>query len=106
MFPSERKSTDGSARRVGDDALRNALDKAVEAHLPSCAGKLTPHILRHFCASQLHGNQLDLLAIQETLGHYWINVTMRYIHVQQIRVEDAWVAGTERAAKRLEGLAR
>lgn len=31
---------------------------------------------------------------------------MRYVHVQQTRVEDAWVAGTERAAKRLEGLIR
>jgi hypothetical protein len=29
---------------------------------------------------------------------------MRYVHVQQTRVEDAWVAGTERAAKRLKGL--
>ena len=29
---------------------------------------------------------------------------MRYIHVQQTRVEDAWVAGQQRAAKWLEGL--
>ncbi|MDX3434259.1 hypothetical protein PV664_36020 [Streptomyces sp. ME01-18a] len=33
LFPSERKNTDGSARRVGDDALRNGLDNAVQAHL-------------------------------------------------------------------------
>ncbi|WP_322973833.1 tyrosine-type recombinase/integrase [Actinacidiphila oryziradicis] len=65
---------------------------------------MTPHVLRHFCASQLYGN--GLLAIQEVLGHSWIATTMRYIHVQQTRVEDAWVAGMERAAKRLEGLAR
>ncbi|MFD7534658.1 tyrosine-type recombinase/integrase [Streptomyces sp. NPDC059819] len=58
----------------------------------------------HICASQLYGNRLDLLAIQEVLGHSWIATTMRYIHVQQTRVEDAWVAGMERAAKRLEGL--
>ena len=95
-----------AARRVGDDALRNGLDNAVEAHLPSWTDRLTPHVLRHFCASQLYGNGLDLLAIQEVLGHSWIATTMRYIHVQQTRVEDAWVAGMERAAKRLEGLAR
>jgi hypothetical protein len=29
---------------------------------------------------------------------------MPYIHVQQTRVEDAWVSGQQRAAKRLEGL--
>jgi integrase len=106
LFPSERKNTDGTARRVGDDALRNGLDNAVQAHLPSWTDRLTPHVLRHFCASQLYGNGLDLLAIQKVLGHSWIATTMRYIHVQQTRVEDAWVAGMERAAKRLEGLAR
>ncbi|MFC9636720.1 tyrosine-type recombinase/integrase [Streptomyces mirabilis] len=106
LFLSERKNTDGSARRVGDDALRNGLDNAVEAHLPGWTDKLTPHALRHFCASQLYGNGLDLIAIQEVLGHSWIATAMRYIHVQQTWVEDAWVAGMERAAKRLEGLAR
>jgi hypothetical protein len=55
LFPSERKNTDGSARRVGDDALRNGLENAVETHLPSWTDKLTPHVLRHFCASQLVG---------------------------------------------------
>ncbi|MGW6602518.1 tyrosine-type recombinase/integrase [Streptomyces sp. NPDC055036] len=106
LFPSERKSTDGSSRRVGDDALRSGLKDAAKAHLPGWGETLTPHVLRHFCASQLYGNGLDLLAIQEVLGHSWIATTMRYIHVQQTRVEDAWVAGTERAAKRLEGLVR
>lgn len=104
LFPSERKNADGSSRRVGDDALRNGLKDAAEAHLPGWGKKLTPHVLRHYCASQLYGNGLDLMAIQEVLGHSWIATTMRYIHVQQTRVEDAWVAGMERAAKRLEGL--
>ncbi|WP_308429100.1 tyrosine-type recombinase/integrase [Streptomyces brasiliensis] len=67
---------------------------------------MTPHVLRHFCASQLYENGLDLLAIEEVLRHSWIATTMRYVHVQQTRVEDAWAAGTERAAKRLEGLIR
>jgi hypothetical protein len=29
---------------------------------------------------------------------------MRYIHVQRTHVEDAWIAGQQRAAHRLEGL--
>ncbi|MET7298859.1 tyrosine-type recombinase/integrase [Embleya sp. NPDC005575] len=104
--PRERKNADGSSRRVGNDALRSGLKDAAKAHLPGWGEKLTPHVLRHFCASQRYGNGLDLLAIQEVLGHSWIATTMRYIHVQQTRVEDAWVAGMERAAKRLEGLIR
>ncbi|MFF3891556.1 tyrosine-type recombinase/integrase [Streptomyces sp. NPDC001914] len=89
LFPSERKNADGSSRRVGDDALRNGLKDAAKAHLPGWGKKLGPHVLRHFCASQLYGNGLDLLAIQEVLGHSWIATTMRYIHVQQTRAEDA-----------------
>ncbi|GAA1310645.1 site-specific tyrosine recombinase XerD [Streptomyces sanglieri] len=104
LFPSERKNTDGSSRRVGDDALRNGLAAAAKTHLPGWADKLTPHVLRHFCASELYLGGLDLLGIQAVLGHSWIATTMRYIHVQQTRVEDAWVSGQQRAAKRLEGL--
>ncbi|MEH0549086.1 tyrosine-type recombinase/integrase [Streptomyces sp. B21-105] len=91
---------------MGDDALRNGLKDAAKVHLPGWGKKLTPHALRHFYASQLDGNGLDLMANQEVLGHSWIATTMRYLHVQQTRVEDAWVSGTERAAKRLEGLVR
>ncbi|HZD16261.1 MAG TPA: tyrosine-type recombinase/integrase, partial [Pseudonocardiaceae bacterium] len=42
--------------------------------------KLTPHVLRHFCASQLYFSGMDLIAIQETLGHAWIATTMNYVH--------------------------
>ncbi|MFD5114259.1 site-specific integrase [Streptomyces sp. NPDC058391] len=69
LFPSERKNADGSSRRVGDDALRSGLVVATTAHLPGWADKLTPHVLRHFCASQLYLNGLDLISIQEVLGH-------------------------------------
>ncbi|MFI5689534.1 site-specific integrase [Streptomyces sp. NPDC051636] len=54
--------------------------------------------------SALYLGGLDLLGIREVLGHSWIATMMRYIHVQQTRVEDAWVAGQQRAAKRPEGL--
>ncbi|MGW0771911.1 tyrosine-type recombinase/integrase [Streptomyces sp. NPDC002676] len=74
--------------------------------MPGWVDKLTPHVLRHFCASELYLGGLDLLAIQEVLGHSWIATTMRYIQVQQTRVEDAWVAGQQRAAKRLGGPGR
>ena len=55
-------------------------------------------MLRHFCASQLYLSGMDLIAIQEVLGHSWIATTMRYVHVHRTRVEDAWVAGQQRAA--------
>ncbi|MED7829087.1 site-specific integrase, partial [Streptomyces chiangmaiensis] len=57
-----------------------------------------------FCASELYRGGLDLVAIPEIFEHFWFAKTMRYVHVQQTRVEDAWFAGQQRAAKRLEGL--
>jgi site-specific recombinase XerD len=106
LLPSERRNADGSRARVGYDALRAGLSAAAEAHLPSWAGRLTPHVLRHFCASQLYLDGVDLFAVQEMLGHAWIATTMRYVHVHRTRIEDAWTAGQQRAAARLEGLRR
>lgn len=104
LFPSERRNGDGTCHRVSDDALRIAIAGAVQRHLPDWVGRLTPHALRHYCTSQLYGAGMDLLAIQELLGHRWVATTMRYVHVLATHVEDAWMAGQQRAARRLGGL--
>ena len=70
LFPSERKSLDGSCSRATADVFRRSLAEAAERHLSAWAGKLTPHVLRHFCASQLYLAGMSLFAIQELLGHY------------------------------------
>lgn len=56
--------------------------------------RAAPYVLRHFCASELYLNGLDLISIQEVLGHSWIATTMRYVHVHRTRVEDAGWPGT------------
>jgi len=87
LLPSERKNTDGTVARVGDETLRAALAAAAHRHLPDWPDQVTPHVLRHFCASELYLGGMDLIAIQATLGH-------------------AWIAGQQRSAARLEGLRR
>jgi site-specific recombinase XerD len=104
LFPSERKNADGTCKRVGDDALRTGLAEAAALHLPSWADKLTPHVMRHFAASELYLSGLDLISIQELLGHSWIASTLNYVHVHRTRIDDAWIAGQQRTAQRLEGL--
>jgi integrase/recombinase XerD len=104
LFPSERKNADGSAGRVSAETLRAALAGVAARHLPEWPGRLTPHFLRHFCASQLYDGGMDLIAIQETLGHSWIATTMNYVHVRRTHVEDAWITGQQRSAQRLKGL--
>lgn len=98
LFPSERRYGDGSSRAVTDDALRSGLAEAVARHLPHQIGQLTPHVLRHFAASDLYRNGMDVVAIQEILGHEWLNTTMIYVHVEQSHVEDAGIRAGQRAA--------
>ncbi|WP_436500373.1 tyrosine-type recombinase/integrase [Actinokineospora sp. HUAS TT18] len=104
LFSSERQNKDRTRCRVGYDTLRSGLVEATARHLPSWAGRLTPHVLRHYCASQLYLNGVDLISIQEMYGHAWVATTMKYVHVHRSRIEDAWIAGQKRAATRLEGL--
>jgi integrase len=54
LFPSERKNADGSSARAAAEVFRRAIANAAERHMPGWSGKLTPHVLRHFCASQLY----------------------------------------------------
>jgi integrase/recombinase XerD len=49
LFPSERRNTDGACVRATADAFRRSLAEVAERHLPAWAGKVTPHVLRHFC---------------------------------------------------------
>ena len=106
LFCSERRNADGTAARVGNETLRSALTAAAATHLPDWPERVTPHVLRHFCASQLYLGGMDLVAIQQTLGHAWVATTMNYIHVHATHVEDAWITGQQRAADRLKGLFR
>jgi integrase/recombinase XerD len=80
LFPSERKNTDGTGTRATAEVFRRSLADAAERHLPTWRGKLTPHVLRHFCASQLYLGGMNLFAIRELLGHVWTATTARYIH--------------------------
>lgn len=106
LFPSERRLPHGGNGRANDDTPRAALAAVTRRHLPAWAGRLTPHVLRHYCASQLYLTGMDLLAVQELLGHEWVSTTMRYVHVQRDHVATAWLAGQNRAATRLDGLLR
>ena len=100
LLPSERFDEDlGRCGRVGDDALRRSLAIATSRWLPSWSGQLTPHVLRHYCASSLYGAGMDLKALQELLGHQWLSTTSGYIHVRSEHVERAW----RDANQRLEG---
>jgi site-specific recombinase XerD len=91
-FPSER---DGL---VGPESFRAALHRAARAHLPGPVRSLTPHVLRHACASELYRSGVNLYAIQQLLGHRWMTTTMGYVHVSSETVEEEYRKAAERAA--------
>ncbi|WP_406162309.1 tyrosine-type recombinase/integrase [Streptomyces sp. NBC_01005] len=103
LFPSERRLSDGSSARVGDDALRDGLKNMVALFLPSLIGTLSPHLLRHFAASELYNAGMDIVAVQELLGHSWLQTTMIYVHPQRNHIEKAWMNAGARAAARFGG---
>ena len=104
MIPSERFDHElGRSWRASDDVLRRGLRQATERFLPAWAdGRMTPHVLRHYCASSLYLAGMDLKALQELLGHQWLSTTTQYIHVSGEHVEDSWMQANQRLEHRFE----
>jgi len=92
LFPSERGGP------ISGDTFAAALNQAAAAHLRGPVTKLTPHVLRHACASRLYAEGIGLAAIQQLLGHRWLSTTVRYVHVADDVIEHAYQQAAERAA--------
>lgn len=103
LLPSERRdSATGRCTRIGAEALRTGMAGAVTLWLPTWDGRLTPHVLRHFCASHLYERGLSLKAIQELMGHSWLSTTTHYIHVHDTHIEASWAAANDRVMARFD----
>jgi integrase len=96
LFPSERGGP------IGGETFADALRLAAGRHLHGPVTRLSPHVLRHACASRLYGEGLGLAAIQQLLGHRWLQTTMRYVHVATEAIETQYQQAAERAAARFK----
>jgi hypothetical protein len=101
LLPSERHDPlSGHPNRAVANTLRCGLTGAVDRWLPAWQRRLTPHVLRHYCASSLYHHGMALTAIQELLGHEWLQTTTIYIHVHDEHIERAWAEANQRLTDR------
>jgi site-specific recombinase XerD len=52
--------------------------------------RFSPHALRRACATHNYERGMDLVAIQQLLGHWTVSSTMRYVRPSATFIEDAY----------------
>lgn len=76
----------GKGTHLGVSAVREICSKA-RFRSPHIKKLYTPHTFRHSFATHLLEQGTNLLVIQRLMGHSDLTNTLKYLHVQQLAVE-------------------
>jgi integrase/recombinase XerD len=97
---------DEGGGRIHRGTIRNRLAYLLDLEYEARGGdgqrpremvRFSPHTLRHACATRNYERGVDLVAIQQMLGHWQVGTTMRYVTPSATFIEDAYrraVSGT------------
>lgn len=104
LFPStEALFCDGDGRALKAGTVRDRLARLLDLEGAGWDERFTPHALRRACATHQYERGMDLIAVQQLLGHRHITSTMAYVKPSQQFVEDAWQRATQSAVRALAG---
>ena len=81
---------DESGGAMHRGTIRNRLRHLMELEGRPATDWFSPHALRRACATHNYERGVDLVAIQQMLGHWTVGSTMRYVRPSATFVEDAY----------------
>jgi integrase/recombinase XerD len=94
---------DESGGRLHRGTIRNRLRYLHGLEGVSAEERFSPHGLRHACATRNYERGVDLVAIQQMLGHWHVGTTMRYVTPSATFIEDAYRRAVSDTLAGLEG---
>jgi integrase/recombinase XerD len=81
---------DESGGRLHRGTIRNRLRRLMQLEGRPDNDWFSPHALRRACATHNYERGVDLVAIQQLLGHWTVSSTMRYVRPSTTFIEDAY----------------
>lgn len=81
---------DESGGAMHRGTIRNRLRRLMELEGRPAEEWFSPHALRRACATHNYERGVDLVAIQQLLGHWTVGSTMRYVRPSATFIEDAY----------------
>jgi integrase len=81
---------DESGGHLHQGTVRNRLRYLMGLEGRPAADRFSPHALRRACATHNYERGVDLVAIQQLLGHWTVSSTMRYVRPSATFIEDAY----------------
>jgi integrase/recombinase XerD len=81
---------DESGGALAPGTIRNRLRYLMTLEGRPASDWFSPHALRRACATHNYERGVDLVAIQQLLGHWAVSSTMRYVRPSATFIEDAY----------------